>query len=167
IEGRILVVGPVKLTVAPDQPSRLSAGHVSGLVEKQGVYGRKRMACSIGLYVGQQATRDGPAIQIGPNEEPRPRCRGERYRYGELGIVAAAEPGVSLGPGEVEHELAIGVSLTERGHCRGQSLAVLQGEIAGIPARAEADTTGVLESCEELVTQKRVFVAVQRIPLTR
>ena len=45
--------------------------------------------------------------------------------------------------------------------------AVLQREVAGIPAGVVPDAVGVLESGEEFVTQKRVAVTAERIPFPR
>src|SRR5882724_3242708 len=152
IETGVVMVGPVKLTIAPDQPARLLTGQMRRLIEKQRVHGREAVARGVGLDVSQQPARNELAVQIGTHQQPRAGCRGEGHCDRQFGVVAAAEARVGLRPGEVEYKLAVGVGFAECRYRGRKSLAVLQREIARIPAGGDADAAGVFESCKELVT---------------
>ncbi len=117
--------------------------------------------------VGQQTQLEGTAIGVGPHEQARTRGGRERNCDGELWIVTPPETGIGLRPREVENEFAVRMSLDECRYGRGKPRVVFDSEVARLPARAAADATGVLQRCEELMPQKRITLAAQRVPLVR
>jgi hypothetical protein len=72
-----------------------------------------------------------------------------------------------LCPCEIKHELAVGMALGEGRGGGGQSRGVVNRDISRIPARAGTDTVRVLEGRQELVSQERVAISSQGIPLPR
>ena len=79
------------------------------------------------------------AVEVGAHQQARSgggrEGRGER----ELWIVAPAEALVALRPGEVEDELAERVCLDEGRGGRGQPAAIMQRQIARLPAQFSPD----------------------------
>ena len=113
----------------------------------------------------QELRGDGSRVEIGTDQKARAGRRREGNGYGEFRVVAPADAGVSLGPREIKHELAIGVRFDEGRRGGGESGCVRQGDICRVPARAGTDTVRVLERGEEFMTQERVAVAPERVPL--
>lgn len=120
----------------------------------------------------EKLRRGGGPIQIRPNQEACSGRRREGHRYGQLRVVSPANARIGLSPGEVKHELAIGVRLDEGGRCGRESLLIGERDVRRIPSRARSYTVRVLESCEELMSQERVAVrlsmrAPEPVPLPR
>jgi|HubBroStandDraft_5_1064220.scaffolds.fasta_scaffold25372_1 hypothetical protein len=125
------------------------------------------MTRGVRLDFFQQTCGGGGPIEIGTDEQARSGRRCEGYGDGELRVIAPADSGVSLCPGKIKHELAVGVALAEGGRRRRQSQLIGQGDVGRIPPRPGADTVGVLESRQEFVSQERVAISSQGIPLPR
>ena len=128
---------------------------------------RQPFARRVRLHVFQQLSCGRAHVEIAPHEEAWPvrRCEGHRDR--QLRVITASNPCVGLGPGEVENEFPIRVGFRERRDRPGQPVSVGQSEITRIPTRPGADAMGVLERGEEFMTQERIAVAPERIPLSR
>ena len=115
----------------------------------------------------QQTRRGGRPIEIGTDEQAWTGRRCEGYRDGELRVIAPADAGVSLCPGKIKHELTVRVAFVEGGRGRGQPQLIGQGDVGRIPPRSGADAVGVFESSKEFVSQERVAISSQGIPLPR
>jgi hypothetical protein len=72
-----------------------------------------------------------------------------------------------LCPGEIKHELAVGMALGEGWRGGGQSRGVIYCDVSRIPTCAGTNTVRVLEGRQELVAQERVAISSQGIPLPR
>ncbi len=167
VEARIAAVRPMELTVAPNQPAGVRAHCARGLIEKQSMYRGEATARGVGFDLLQKTRGGRCAIEVGTNEKARTRRGREGYGDGELRVVAPADSCVGLRPGEIKHELAVGVALDE-GRCgRRQSRFIGHRNVGGVPARTGPDAVSVLEGCEELVSQERVAISSQGIPLPR
>ena len=72
---------------------------------------------------------------------------------------------VGVGPGPVEHVLAVGVGLEVERHRRDEGVAFPQRGVAGRPARARGDAAGGLEAGQEGVGEGGL--AGEGVPLGR
>ena len=59
------------------------------------------------------------------------------------------------------------MSLDESGRGSGQPLRIAERDIGRIPARAGADAVRVLQCGKELMSQERIAISPERIPLLR
>src|SRR3569833_1150422 len=115
----------------------------------------------------EQRTGAHHVVQVGTYHQPWAGRRRKRNGYGELRIIAAADARVRLGPRKIKHELAVRVSLDESRRGGGEALRIGKGDISRIPTRAGPDAVRVLQRGDELMSQERVAVSPQRIPLHR
>jgi hypothetical protein len=129
------------------------------------VYRGEAAAESVGLDFAEQARGALRGVEIGPDEQARPCGGRKRYSNRELRVVAPPEAVVSLRPGEIKHELAVGVALDEsrRGGC--QPPLVAQCDVGGVPAGAGTDAPGVLQRGQEFMSQERIAISSEGIPL--
>src|SRR6185437_7078278 len=167
LEARVATIAPVELAVAPQQPTPPLAGDARGLIDEEGVHGGQPPTCRVCLERLEQTLRRRARIESLAHQEARPGCRGERHGDDELRIVTPAMARISLGPGEIEDELTVGVAFDVGRRSRRESLLVAQGDGAGLPPRTRADAAGVLEGREELVAQERAVGSPERVPLAR
>ena len=93
----------------------------------------------------------GPRGRAGarPDQEARPRHRGERHRHLELGIIRAAGALVGIRPAPVEHVLAVGVALQIHRCAADQLAAALGDQVQRQPTGALARRAAVLEGGQE------------------
>ena len=125
------------------------------------------MTRGIRLDLLQQSCGGRCLVEIGTDEEARTGRRRERHGDGELRVVAPADSCVGLRPGEIKHELAVGVALGE-GRCGGgESRCIIQRDVSRIPTCAWTNTVRALEGSQELVSQERIAISSQGIPLPR
>lgn len=104
-------------------------------------------------------------VRAGAHQQPRTGRGRERCGQGELGVVAAPEPLVATRPGEVEHELTVGMGLDEGRRGPGEPVRIAQRQIARLPAAVAADALRLLECQQKLVTREGIGSRAQRIPL--
>jgi len=89
--------------------------------------------------------------------QARARHGREGDRRQQLRVVAQPVAAVRVGPGPVEHVLAVRVQLQVRGNRSGRRAArVAQQQVPRNPAGFLADTAGQFERAQELVAQERL-----------
>src|SRR5487761_166798 len=145
VEARIGPVAPVELAVAAQQPTRRLADCARGLIEEEGVHRGESAARRMSLQRLEQTLRHDGGLETRAHEQARASGRREGHGNDELGIVPASIARIRLRPGEIEHELAVGVRLDIGGCRRREAEIVTQGDGAGLPSRARADTAAMLE----------------------
>ena len=121
----------------------------------------------MGLDLLQQSCGGRGSIEIGPHQQACARggCKGNGYR--ELRVIAPADTRVRLGPCEIKHELAVGMGLDEGRRRGGQSVGVRERDVSRVPAGAGTDAVRVLERRKKLVSQERIAISPERVPLPR
>ena len=101
-------------------------------------------------------------------EQPHAGDGRKRNRREQLGVIVEAVPPIGVGPGPVEHILAVGMPLQVEGRCRHQLAVTLENQMKRSPAGLLGDAAALLEQGEPVVVQKRLSVAMaQRFPLLR
>lgn len=98
-------------------------------------------------------------------QQARPGHRRIGHRAQPLRVVVATMPRVGIGPGMVEHELAVGVGLQVAGDGADQGAAVPQGEVLRLPAPVVAQAAVGFHSGQEGVADEGIAAVVQRIPV--
>ena len=111
-------VAPVELDRAAHRPAGLDRRGLVGGVEEQEVRRGEAGLARDRLDAAQQQQ----ALLVRRRQQARPGHRRERDRTGELGVVVEAMASVGIGPGPVEHVLAVRVVL-EIERTRGDELA--------------------------------------------
>jgi hypothetical protein len=167
LEARIPAIGPVKLTVAAHEPVCLLAYGARRLVEEQGMHRREAAVGGVKLDFPQKLRGDGGSIQIGANQQTRSGRGRERYRDREFGVVTTAHAAVGLRPGEIKHELAVGMGFHKSRRGGGEPACIGEGDIGWLPSRASAYAGRMLERCKEFVAQERITISPESIPLPR
>ena len=100
-----------------------------------------------------------PGLDI-PTENAWAADRRERHGVEQFGIVVESDLGIGIGPGEVEHELAVGMMLfVERGRGDGFAVVVFKQAVGGHPAMALAYATAGLERRKKPVPNERLPAA--------
>ncbi len=106
--------------------------------------------------------------RVRPDQEPRAGRRREGHGGLQLRVVLPAGPLPGMGPGVVEHVLAEGVALQVHGQRRPQAtVAVLDDEMTGPPARLGRGRAALLEGGEEGVANEGVILARAGVPRRR
>jgi hypothetical protein len=168
IERLVIVVEPMKLTVASlDQARGPQAGALL-LVREQDVPGREILLARV-LGDGTNHERlDALSIGAGGDQQACAAHRCEGYRGEQFGVVIEAVLRIGIGPGEIEHEFAARMRLRiERHDPQRDTVCILEHEMPGRPTGAGHGAPGFFEREQELVPQERLRVTGQRIPALR
>ena len=95
-------------------------------------------------------------------KETAPRCRSERHRGLQLGIIAAARSFECVGPAVIEYELSGAVGLGVKRHRSHGAPSGPRHQMQWDPARRPRSGTGVLESFQKSVRGERIVGASGR-----
>ncbi|MNO94562.1 hypothetical protein D3C76_861820 [compost metagenome] len=119
LEIPVAAILPVVLTANALQPARLLA---------QCRVGERIGEIDVGtgepfkLQVARQAFQQLEAVFDRGRQQPRPGDRTERHRAQQLGVVVDAGTFTGIGPGVIEHVLAVGMPLAITGQRGDQSI---------------------------------------------
>jgi hypothetical protein len=154
LEGRIAGVAPVELHAAPLEHARRAQGLRFFLRGEEHVQGRNGRA----LRQGDQGLGERRAHRPIATKQARSRRGGEGHRRKELRVVRDAVPLVRIGPGPVEHVLAVRMALhVERNRARERPIAPAR-EILRLPAAALRGAPRAVQAVEERVRNRRVAI---------
>ena len=101
-------------------------------------------------------------------QQPRAAHWREWHRHQQFGVVGNACTSASIGPGPIEHVLAVGMTFQVSRHCRPE-LAIRPAEqvMGRMPAAAATHTAAVLKGGQKGMTQERLVVRQQGVPVLR
>ncbi|MCY1222830.1 hypothetical protein D9M72_349350 [compost metagenome] len=156
-------IGPVELHAVPHQHAGLLHQPGFGLVGEEDM--QRRHAAF--RRQRQHHLQQQPARLRIFSEQPRAAHWRERDRRQPFGVVLDAMPGIGIGPGPVEHVLAIRMRLGIERHRRGQPVAGPQRQEARMPAGLGACAAAGMQGMQEGVAQEgRGFglAREQRVP---
>ena len=165
VEIPVAAVVPVKLYLV----SRVQTGAVQGLrggrVGKQHVPGGNAEALRhLRQLLDEQPPQVG-LVQLRIAQQPRPGCRRERNGRHQLRVVGKAHALPGVGPGPVEHVLAVGMALQVRGQHPECATALAQAQVRRLPAAVGGGAAAVLQSEQKIPAQERVVITAQPRPL--
>ena len=128
--GHRLGVGPVELHRAAHHPACVGGGLLVLRVEEQQMR-RRQLGVTRQLLHGLQQQRASGGVAC---QQSRPGHRRERHRIKQLRVVAQAVALVGVGPGPVEHVLAVRMVLQVQRTGRQQCLALHHRQELRLPA---------------------------------
>jgi len=152
-------VVPLELDVLAQQPVR-----AEGRVFVGGMEVDVRRGPAQARHFARQPCQQGAPVFGRARKHAGAGHRRVRHRAQPLGEVVQSVLGIGVGPGVIEHELAVRIVLEVAGDCRHQGVALPQCEVARSPAPLRAQATVFFKAGEEGVRQERVASVVQGVP---
>lgn len=160
-EVGIAGVVPVELhVVALDHAGGDTGGEV-GVIDEQGMRTGQTGRCG----QRRQLLRHRKTCGRVTCADPRSGARRERDRIDQLRVVRVADAPAGIRPGEVEHELAIGMRFQVQRRDRGDSAVIGEHCVTRRPAEFRADAAMAFQRRQKGMTRKRVARRKQGIPL--
>ncbi|MCY1438768.1 hypothetical protein D9M71_549810 [compost metagenome] len=114
--------------------------------------------------IARQAFQQFETVFDRGRQQPRPGDRTEWHRAQQLGVVIDAGAFAGIGPGVIEHVLAVGMPLAITGQRGDQAITFNVQQMLGLPAGMGADTAAVFQCTQKSVTQKRLALRHHGIP---
>ena len=155
---------PVVLTADSLQPARLLG---------QGGIGERIGEVDVGtgelfdFKVARQAFQQFETVLERGRQQTRAADRTERHGRQQLGVIIDAGTLTGIGPGVIEHVLAVGMPFAVTGQRGDQPIAFDVQQMLGLPAGMRADAAAVFQRAEKGVAQKRLILGHQGIPRLR
>ena len=162
-EIAVTVVQPVELHARAQQEAGRLQGLGLGLRRVQHM-GRRQAAVFLDRF---QCVDQGLARSCIACQQPAAGHWREGYCRQQLRIVFEAVAPVSVGPGPVEHILAVGVRFRIERHCRHQHVLLPERQKLRLPAGIDRCRAGGMERIEKRVRQEWIRIILhpdQRIP---
>src|ERR1700729_2567686 len=156
VEGRKAVAKEMKLLAIADQKAVF--GQAFRVLDgREGDVDRRRLSLSAQLAERRDQRLSRALGRIGGDEEAAPGYRGERDGHLQLRIIVAPGPLIGVGPGVVEHVLALTMAFKIASRGGDQAAAcVFNRQMRQRPAGATADRARSLERMQEGVSDEGV-----------
>ena len=117
------------------------------------------------LHMADDGLDQRTTIYFAASQQTWPGDRRVGHAAQPLWEVLQPVPGISIGPGMIEHELAMRVLLQIARRGGDKLFAAPQAQMLGLPAPFRAQAAMLLQSAEEGVADEGVAAVMQAIPL--